>query len=135
MKLYWLQLKRPQYIGYIIGALCLIGGLILFCQLCGITLCPLRKYTGIPCFTCGSTRAVLALLSGELKTAFLAQPLVISLLCYIAPVALFNLCTALLHKRLFMVSLSRTEKVILCLVLVTATLLNWLYLLSTSDLL
>jgi hypothetical protein len=95
-------------------------------------LCPLRKYTGIPCFTCGSTRAVLALISGDLKTAFLTQPLIISLLCCIAPIALFNLCTALLHKRLFMVSLSRMEKVFFCLVLVAATLLNWIYLLSTN---
>ena len=132
MKLYWLQLKRPHSIAYIIGPLCLIGGLIFLCQVFGIMLCPLRKYTGIPCFTCGSTRAVLALISGDLKTAFLTQPLIISLLCCIAPIALFNLCTALLHKRLFMVSLSRMEKVFFCLVLGTATLLNWIYLLSTN---
>ena len=132
MKLYWLQLKRPQSIAYIIGPLCLIGGLIFLCQVFGIMLCPLRKYTGIPCFTCGSTRAVLALLSGEPQTAFLTQPLVISLLCCVAPIALFSLCTALLHKRIFMVSFSRTEKVLLFLFFAVATLLNWLYLLSTN---
>jgi hypothetical protein len=95
-------------------------------------LCPLRQYTGIPCFTCGSTRAVLALASGDLKTAFLTQPLISSLLCCIAPIALFSLCGALLQKRIFLVSLSHTEKVILGLVLTAVTLLNWVYLLSTN---
>jgi hypothetical protein len=102
------------------------------CQIFGITLCPLRRYTGIPCFTCGSTRAILALLSGEIKTAFVTQPLVISLVCILAPIALFSLCAALLQKRLFVVSLSRVEKVILVSFLSAATLLNWLYLLSTN---
>ena len=95
-------------------------------------LCPLRRYTGIPCFTCGSTRAVLALISGDLQTAFLTQPLIISLLCCMAPIALFSLCTALLQKRLFLVSLSRTEKRVLFSVLTAATLLNWIYLLYMS---
>ena len=102
------------------------------CQLFGVMLCPLRRYTGIPCFTCGSTRAILALISGDIKTAFLMQPLVISLVCILAPIALFSLSTALLQKRLFMVSFSRVEKVILLFFLSAATLLNWLYLLSTN---
>jgi len=103
----------------------------LACQLLGITLCPLRRYTGIPCFTCGSTRAILALVSGDIRTAFLTQPLVISILCLLAPIALFSLSTALLQKRLFVVSFSRVEKAILLFFLSAATLLNWLYLLST----
>jgi hypothetical protein len=95
-------------------------------------LCPLRRYTGIPCFTCGSTRAFLALVSGDITTAFLTQPLVISIVCLLAPIALFSLGTALLQKRLVMVSLSRVEKIILLFILIVATLLNWLYLLSTN---
>lgn len=132
MKLYWIQLNRPRSVVYMMGSISLIGGLILLCQACGIMLCPLRRYTGIPCFTCGSTRAVLALISGDLQTAFLTQPLIISLLCCMAPIALFSLCTALLQKRLFLVSLSRTEKRVLFSVLTAATLLNWIYLLYMS---
>ena len=104
----------------------------MLCQLLGIALCPLRRYTGIPCFTCGSTRAILALISGDITIAFMTQPLVISLVCILAPIALFSLSTALLQKRLFMVSFSRVEKVILLFFLSAATLLNWLYLLSTN---
>lgn len=102
------------------------------CQLLGITLCPLRRYTGIPCFTCGSTRAILALVSGDITTAFLTQPLVISLVCMLAPILLFNICIALLKKRMLLLSLSRTEKTVLFVSLTVATLINWLYLLATQ---
>lgn len=38
--------------------------------------CFFREITGIPCPTCGGTRAALALLSGDLAGAFHANPLV-----------------------------------------------------------
>lgn len=129
MKLYWVQLNRPRSMVYLIGSLCLIGSFILLCQHCGITLCPLRRYTGIPCFTCGSTRAIVSLISGDLKTAFLTQPLIVSLVCLLAPILFLNIGAALLQKRIILISFSFTEKIFLCLLLVTATLLNWLYLL------
>lgn len=100
------------------------------CQLFGIMLCPLRKYTGIPCFTCGSTRAILSLVSGDITTAFLTQPLIIFLVCILAPIIFFNICAALLQKRMLLLSLSRTEKTVLFFILTAATLLNWVYLLS-----
>jgi hypothetical protein len=37
--------------------------------------CPFRTITGIPCPTCGTTHAVLALLNGRLGDAFAASPL------------------------------------------------------------
>jgi hypothetical protein len=37
--------------------------------------CPFRAITGIPCPTCGTTHAALALLSGRLGDAFTANPL------------------------------------------------------------
>ncbi|HVN32790.1 MAG TPA: DUF2752 domain-containing protein [Thermoanaerobaculaceae bacterium] len=37
--------------------------------------CPFRVITGIPCPTCGTTHAALALLNGHLGDAFLANPL------------------------------------------------------------
>ncbi len=132
MKFYWVQLNRPRSMVYLIGSLCLMGSLILLCQFCGIMLCPLRRYTGIPCFTCGSTRAFLSLVSGDLKTAFLTQPLIISLVCLLVPVILLNISAALLQKRMVLLSLSRTKKVLLFLFFAIATLLNWLYLLTTN---
>lgn len=111
--------------------LCLAVALILLCQFYGITLCPLRKYTGIPCFTCGSTRALLALAAGDFKTAFLTQPLVVSFFCLVSPLLAFTVGSAVVQKRIILVSLSRTEKIVLLSILTALTLLNWLYLLST----
>ncbi len=37
--------------------------------------CPFRTITGIPCPTCGTTHAALALLNGRLGDAFSANPL------------------------------------------------------------
>ena len=39
-------------------------------------ICPFRHLTGIPCFTCGGTRALLALTRGDVQAAFLWNPLV-----------------------------------------------------------
>lgn len=40
-----------------------------------LTVCPLKLSTGVPCPTCGATRAVLALLRGQLGLAFRLHPL------------------------------------------------------------
>ena len=38
--------------------------------------CPFRDWTGLPCLTCGSTRMIDALVSGQLLEAALGNPLV-----------------------------------------------------------
>jgi hypothetical protein len=43
-----------------------------------VTLCALKRLTGVPCATCGSTRAVLHLLGGRVGQAFATQPLVMA---------------------------------------------------------
>lgn len=52
-----------------------------------IPLCQVRAATGIPCATCGSTRAVLALADGRIGSALSLNPLV-TLLAAGAPVLL-----------------------------------------------
>jgi hypothetical protein len=40
-----------------------------------VPVCPFRAITGIPCPTCGTTHAALALLNGRFGDAFVANPL------------------------------------------------------------
>jgi hypothetical protein len=51
-------------------------------------LCPLASGFGVPCPGCGLTRATLALLSGDFRTAFHLHPLVVPLAPLVAGVAI-----------------------------------------------
>lgn len=51
------------------------GTLILAFNHLGIILCPIYRTTGIPCPTCGATRAWVHLFKGELREAFTMHPL------------------------------------------------------------
>ncbi len=41
----------------------------------GLPACPLKSLSGLPCAACGSTRAALALVRGEVKEALVVNPL------------------------------------------------------------
>ncbi len=41
----------------------------------GLPACPLKSLSGLPCPACGSTRAALALVRGEVKEALVVNPL------------------------------------------------------------
>jgi hypothetical protein len=132
MKLYWAPLPRQRPFFLLVGSLLLTGGIIGVLHLCGVMLCPLKKYTGIPCFTCGSTRAVFALFHGEFKTAFLSQPLVISLILLLTPLAALYLYTGFVQRRLPLLSLTMHEKRILFIFIFLLILLNWSYILRST---
>ncbi|MBQ9344045.1 MAG: DUF2752 domain-containing protein [Kiritimatiellae bacterium] len=51
-----------------------VGILALAAHFFGLTLCPLKRLTGIPCPSCGTTRACLLLLNGHPRAAFVMQP-------------------------------------------------------------
>ena len=65
----------------IISAVCIVGGCVALAHVCGVTLCPLKRLAGVPCPTCGSTRAVVLLLRGDLCGAFALQPLASAAVC------------------------------------------------------
>ena len=60
--------------GSVLGASALLGSLWLHAGL-PTPLCPLHAVTGLPCPTCGSTRAASALVHGDLAAAVAWNPL------------------------------------------------------------
>lgn len=52
-----------------------------------VTLCPTAGLFGIPCPSCGLTRATTALLSGEIRRAHVAHPAVLPVLTYLGAAA------------------------------------------------
>ena len=95
--------------------------------------CPLRTLTGIPCLTCGGTRAARLILQGEPWGAFVQSPLVTGLL---ALAGLFMLYAAgvLFFKmpRLRLVAISAPEARFLRALTLLLILASWLYLIVTG---
>jgi ABC-type maltose transport system permease subunit len=90
-----------------------------------ITLCPMKRLTGLPCPTCGSTRAGLAMLTGEPLQAWLWNPLVVSVGAVAAVVLLVRLATGCTLRLNF----TRRDWRIATAALIIAVLANWAYVL------
>lgn len=58
------------------------------CHALGVTVCPLKRLTGVPCPSCGSTRACLAMLRGDVCAALALQPFAVVLVFGVAPALL-----------------------------------------------
>jgi len=67
-------------------AVLVVGAVILAAHAAGIVLCPFRRFVGLPCPGCGSTRAVLALLQGDVAAALALNPLAVFLV-FVGPLA------------------------------------------------
>lgn len=66
---------------YALCAACAVAAIAVGAHLLGVTLCPLRRFLGIPCPTCGTTRAIAALFRGSVREALALNPLMAALLC------------------------------------------------------
>jgi hypothetical protein len=76
-------------LGPVVGAVLVAGAALAAAWLrlgLPIPACAFREWTGIPCPTCGTTRLVASVLSGDLPGAFVRNPLVF---CALAAAALF----------------------------------------------
>jgi hypothetical protein len=93
--------------------------------------CPFLAMTGLPCLTCGATRATIAFLHGDFLLAFSWNPLAFLALC---GVAVFDVYAAVVllsrGPRFRIVDWSRTEKNVLRIAVVCALLVNWIHLLA-----
>src|SRR3954447_20672628 len=90
--------------------------------------CNFRALFGIPCLTCGSTRALLALAQGNFALAWHLNPLATVAMCGIALYDVYAL--AVLATRAMRLRVALPRNVVLP-ALVAAALLNWFHLLRT----
>lgn len=96
--------------------------------------CLLHAATGIPCPTCGMTRATWHLLHGEIGRAFLLNPLMAAALlgaalyiCYAAVVVIGRL------PRLRLEALTKTEANLVRIAVIGLLTANWLYLIGRGE--
>lgn len=94
--------------------------------------CAFKAVTGWPCITCGSTRAVLALLRGDLVAAFVANPLVTSVSVAALVAAPVALGVSFFDSPRLRVRLASGEQRALRGATVAACGLTWLFLIATG---
>ena len=92
----------------------------------GVTLCPLKRLLGVPCPTCGTTRAFVELLRGDVFGAFARQPLVMS--CSLLGLPVLLAIRIAFGRKTFadLLAAASRSAVFWCLA-VAAVLANWIY--------
>jgi len=88
-----------------------------------VSLCLFKRLTHVPCPTCGFTRGVLCMLSGQIGLAWLYNPLLFSVL------ALFIAATGIriIFARGLGIHLTRIERIIAWLLAAGLLAANWVY--------
>jgi hypothetical protein len=94
------------------------------------TVCPFKLLTGLPCATCGTTRAALALLTGRFADAWRWNPLVCSALLIAAPWVALR-CAAR-PPRHIVVELSGPLRAAAITIILLAAIANWTYLIASG---
>ena len=88
-----------------------------------VQLCLIKRLTGYPCPTCGSTRGVLSLLHGHIVRAWLYNPLLFSALGLFAAVTAVRIFFA----RGIKINLTKKERMLAWIVAIVLFLANWAY--------
>lgn len=89
--------------------------------------CGLKQALDFPCLSCGSTRATISLLSGNLIQALRLQPLMMSIYAMIAVWGMASLGTFIADRKLIL-EFNKREDLLFKASLITLPLLNWAYL-------
>lgn len=89
-------------------------------------LCPLRQATGLPCPTCGGTRAALAAARGDLPAAFRLNPLVMVAACGVALWLILRVGFA----RRITVRRAPIGRGMMWMAVLTLVALNWVYVIA-----
>ena len=94
--------------------------------------CVFKGLTGVPCPTCGATRAVVHLAQGELSASLILNPLVVLCLVIASAIFFYSLITLVLDVPRVRVILSDREKNIARSAVVALVLANWCYLIISQ---
>ena len=114
--------------GSVLGASALIGSLWLHAGL-PTPLCPLHAVAGLPCPTCGSTRAASALVHGDLAAAVAWNPLMTLVMIGVALYVLYAAVVVIGNiPRLRWTSPSRSESRGIRIGVILLIAINWCYL-------
>ena len=105
----------------------LVAGLTRLPAAC-VPRCSLKTWTNVPCFTCGGTRAMDALLHGHVAAAFRLQPLLTGLALAAVVWVSYAVTGALFGLSRVRVQATRHEQIIIAVVVAMLVLANWVYL-------
>jgi hypothetical protein len=95
--------------------------------------CVFHELTGLPCLTCGATRAAMQFFHGNFRVALKWNPLAFAGLCAVSVFDLYAAIVLATHApRWRIVYLTTFEKRFARMLVVALSLLNWVYLLSHS---
>jgi len=93
--------------------------------------CVFHEITGLPCITCGMTRCGIQFFHGHFLAALKWNPLVFMALCSLTAFDLYAFVTLVARgPRLRICFDTRTAKTIVRVAVISALLLNWIYLLA-----
>jgi len=94
--------------------------------------CLFKEWTGIPCPTCGATRMIAALLSGDVLGAAALNPMLFVALAGLAVWAAASTMRLAFGLPVWRVALAEREKLGLRIAACATLLVSWLYLMGSS---
>ena len=113
-------------------ALLLIGALVSVLHLSGARICLFRRLTGLPCLTCGTSRAFAALLGGDLAGAFTMQPLAVSFTAALCAAALVQSWFIWRGRTVLTLRADRRERIALGITAALLLIANWIWLVRSG---
>jgi len=97
----------------------------------GIEICPFKRVTTLPCPSCGSTRSVIALISGDLQKALLINPLGFLIAVVLLVLPFWLLYDLILKKDTFLKFYKDAERFLrrpkIAFLFVSLVLINWIW--------